>query len=413
MRTRLTCALVALGLAASSVEARELDQSRLRSLKAKRDYTLLRGPRVASLGYYYADPDVAKAGSGGGGSGASAWGDITGTLSDQTDLQSALDAKPDLGDPNVWTGVNTFGAAAAAANSIALNETAGCITWEGLTADTIQGRLCVTDPTVSDKTWTLPNSTGTVALVEVNNSFTVAQTLQTGIFGTNITLVANSGLNLSATNGFVDWGATIGGINARAAPTPDTLEFYTGTASEAIHVLQLGDVGFDHQNGPCGTSVCTDPTFIVRSHNQATGEFTATQAGALTTRISKALTEAGGAEVAFQITLATTQMTGGEVFYTVRATDATDLVARNGSVKFVTIDAAGAVTATLSGASEAADGSVLIATGGATLTYAITADVATANVFKLAFNIDSSLVVSAASIDYLVILTGPGAVTPQ
>ncbi len=34
---------------------------------------------------------------GGGGGGAAEWGDITGTLSDQTDLQSALDGKADTG----------------------------------------------------------------------------------------------------------------------------------------------------------------------------------------------------------------------------------------------------------------------------------------------------------------------------
>lgn len=33
--------------------------------------------------------------SNGGGSGEAVWGDITGTLSDQTDLQTALDAKQD------------------------------------------------------------------------------------------------------------------------------------------------------------------------------------------------------------------------------------------------------------------------------------------------------------------------------
>ena len=34
--------------------------------------------------------------TGGGGGGSAAWGDITGTLSDQTDLQSALDARNNL-----------------------------------------------------------------------------------------------------------------------------------------------------------------------------------------------------------------------------------------------------------------------------------------------------------------------------
>lgn len=44
-------------------------------------------------------------------SGAPAWGDITGTLSNQTDLQAALDAKPDLADNETVTGTWTFGTA--------------------------------------------------------------------------------------------------------------------------------------------------------------------------------------------------------------------------------------------------------------------------------------------------------------
>lgn len=44
-----------------------------------------------------------------GGEGAPAWGDITGTLSDQTDLQTALDGKAGLASNNNFTGViNTF-----------------------------------------------------------------------------------------------------------------------------------------------------------------------------------------------------------------------------------------------------------------------------------------------------------------
>ena len=38
---------------------------------------------------------ILAGGGGGGGGGSSAWGSIGGTLSDQTDLQSALDAKAD------------------------------------------------------------------------------------------------------------------------------------------------------------------------------------------------------------------------------------------------------------------------------------------------------------------------------
>jgi len=122
------------------------------------------------------------------------------------------------------------------------------------------------------------------------------------------------------------------------------------------------------------------------------------------------LTEAGGAETVVTITTAAGQMSGGRITYTVRATDATDLVARSGSFNFVCANAATVVTASLGATAQTDDGSVVIATGGATLTYAIAADVATANTLKITFNIDSSLVVSAASITYTVVLNGPGTV---
>lgn len=56
------------------------------------------------------DGSVAPIGSGGGGGGA--WGSITGTLSAQTDLQNALNAKYDATNPDSF--VNAAGAAAAA-----------------------------------------------------------------------------------------------------------------------------------------------------------------------------------------------------------------------------------------------------------------------------------------------------------
>ena len=51
----------------------------------------------------YFDYDVTN---GGGGSGASVWGQITGTLSDQTDLQEALNAKADSADLGTMSSVN-------------------------------------------------------------------------------------------------------------------------------------------------------------------------------------------------------------------------------------------------------------------------------------------------------------------
>src|SRR5690606_34024958 len=45
------------------------------------------------------DTYIVSASGGGGGGGSAEWGDITGTLSDQADLQSALNAKTPLATP--------------------------------------------------------------------------------------------------------------------------------------------------------------------------------------------------------------------------------------------------------------------------------------------------------------------------
>jgi hypothetical protein len=42
------------------------------------------------------------------GDGESAWGAITGTLADQTDLQTALNAKGNLAGGNTWAGLQTI-----------------------------------------------------------------------------------------------------------------------------------------------------------------------------------------------------------------------------------------------------------------------------------------------------------------
>jgi len=312
-----------------------------------------------------------------------------------------------------------FGSAQDAANSIELNDVAGHITFEGSAADGVEGRLTAANPTVSDKLWTLPNNTGTVCLAEVNNSFTVAQTIQTGSFGSAVTLVANSGLNLNATNGFVDWGATIGGINARTAPTPDTLEFYTGTASEAIHVLQLGDVGFDHQNGPCGTAACTDPTVVVHSHNQATGEFTSVQAGAIVGTMTKALTESAATDVV-RLGVASDTVRGGVIEYTVHANDGpsggggTWQTRGGGSFAFSVQNLSGTETCTMNPAApdQTNDGNAATISGG-TLTYAWTCTSAVDATVDLELNAVSSLAQTTLKVDYIVRVYGTGTVAGQ
>jgi hypothetical protein len=120
---------------------------------------------------------------------------------------------------------------------------------------------------------------------------------------------------------------------------------------------------------------------------------------------TKTLTEAGGAEAVFTLTTATTESTGGTLYYRIRATDATDYVARVGSVFFVCNNLAGTVTSAVSVADQT--GSVVETTNAKTLTYAIT-DSNAANTCVINFNIDSDMTVTAASMEWFLLLTGPG-----
>lgn len=70
--------------------------------------------------------------------------------------------------------------AANAANAVDIGETAGCITFEGSSADTNEARLCVTNPTVGDGTFNLPNNAAagsqTLAVLGLAQSWTSENT---------------------------------------------------------------------------------------------------------------------------------------------------------------------------------------------------------------------------------------------
>lgn len=86
---------------------------------------------------------------------------------------------------NIFTARNTFGSAADAANAVDINETAGCITFEGSGADGIEGRLCISNPSGSDSTYNLPNAAASVILASISQaqSYTGIQTFSSGFAG--------------------------------------------------------------------------------------------------------------------------------------------------------------------------------------------------------------------------------------
>jgi len=253
------------------------------------------------------------------------------------------------------------------------------------------------------------NNTGWYLLADNNIGFTANGALVMQMRNDGFYIVGSGAdLSLSADNSLLI-GTAGGDISQPSAGTPDQSGFWTGSTTNAWLIAETADKDFAFNH-----AAQTNPTLFIHSRNQSTTEFvglTHTGGGAvINNQGTVALTEAGGAETVVTITTAAGQMSGGRISYTVRATDATDLVVRSGAFSFVCANAATVVTASLGATAQTDDGSVVIATGGATLTYAIAADVATANQLKITFNIDSSLVVSAASITYTVVLNGPGTV---
>lgn len=97
------------------------------------------------------------------------------------------------------TGDATFGASVGAANAVDISETAGRITFEGVTADAFETRLGVTDPTVGDQVILLPNLAGAttdtvVTLAATQNITNKNIDLSTGSGGTLIALDSNFSL---------------------------------------------------------------------------------------------------------------------------------------------------------------------------------------------------------------------------
>lgn len=82
---------------------------------------------------------------------------------------------------------------------------AGGIVCEGATADTIETKLVITDPTASDKTITFPNATGEVSLLGQTIDLTaeVTGTLPVGSGGTGATTLTDGGILLGSGTGAI------------------------------------------------------------------------------------------------------------------------------------------------------------------------------------------------------------------
>ena len=112
----------------------------------------------------------------------------------------------------VWTGKQTYGTAADAANSVRLGETAGAIVFEGSSADAFETTLTAANPGAA-VTATIPATTGTLAtLGAVDQTFTNKITSPNVIGSTTLQAIGTgsaNGITLGST-GIVFEGATAG-----------------------------------------------------------------------------------------------------------------------------------------------------------------------------------------------------------
>lgn len=132
---------------------------------------------------------------------------FAGVISDETGSGVVvLATSPTLVTPvlGVASATSMVGSITIAGNPALASGTASVgangLIFEGTTADTIEGLLTVTDPTSSDKTWTLPNATGTVLLGPGTNGI-VARTAAGVSTARTLTAGTNTGITISNGDG--------------------------------------------------------------------------------------------------------------------------------------------------------------------------------------------------------------------
>ncbi len=207
----------------------------------------------------------------------------------------------------------------AAANSVAINETAGQITFEGATADAFETRLGVTDPTVGDQTFLLPNRgaavTDTIATLGAGNAFTSNMSVA-GTTTLGFTQIPTNLIVFGPNDGTSTF------IGKVTALTPDAYVMFTGSLSNSIHMQETADSAFDFNNGLSTTNASTDPALIIHSHNQNTTEynqlnFMGSHGGNVTT-----LTDNVATTFAHSPTITAGQIYAGTGTYAVKVVDA-------------------------------------------------------------------------------------------
>jgi hypothetical protein len=127
----------------------------------------------------------------------------------------------------------------------------------------------------------------------------------------------------------------------------------------------------------------------------------------------KTLTESAATAFA-QVSVASGAFTGGEVNYTIVASDGTDHQSRHGRINFSAVNKAGTETCVMAPGTvdQTTDGNAGAISSG-TLTYAVTCATTPTNGIQFEVNAVSSLTQTTLAVFWSIRLDGPGTVTPQ
>lgn len=183
---------------------------------------------------------------------------------------SAFAAAPAQSDTNVFTGVNTFGTAADAANTWAAGVTAGSITFEGSGADDFEMTLTPANPG-SDVTVTIPATTTTLSGNAIANTFTAANTFQAQM---NFGAAGNSARHVGTKTLTESAATSAAQISVGAEAGTAGFFIYTVYATDgSTPQVRSGTVQFNVQSdGGTETCILTTPA---EQDNTPTGTLTA------------------------------------------------------------------------------------------------------------------------------------------
>lgn len=284
------------------------------------------------------------------------------------------------------------------------------------------------------RTFTLPNVSSTLMALGIAQTVTAALTIDAAL---NLNQ-GGSVLNLGATNQIVfDSAGQVAFMSMLSALTPDALAIGVGGTANALHLMERADQGFDYQafcTTGLGTIACSDPTLILHSRNQDTGEALAfahdTKAGVIAAGNSTALNgtiriggrvvlTGGAASTVVTVPVASGAGTGGKLFYTVWASDGTDHQTRSGTVTYSVVNKAGTETCAVYGVdasftvnpNQTQDGSGAGTMSTSTLTYTWGVVTTGTNQCELQITAASGLTENALWIEPTLIQSGPGVPT--